>query len=85
MPGKRFDTPVAVDFHQDGHVTRIASARDAAQLLMDVRWPERGPMHEAAVDTCLKVLDGHRSTIDAHRAFREAALEAGILRENLPL
>ncbi|MGO4842821.1 DUF982 domain-containing protein, partial [Rhizobiaceae sp. 2RAB30] len=38
-----------------------------------------GPRHRDAVDTCLKVLDGHRSTIDARNAFIEAAREAHIL------
>jgi hypothetical protein len=57
----------------------VSSAREAAQLLMDVRWPKRGDRHRDATDACLKVLEGQRSTADAETAFLEAASEAGIL------
>jgi hypothetical protein len=77
MPDKRFAEAVEIDF---GGVRSVASARSAAQALLDVRWPRRGPRYRDAVDTCLKLLDGHRPPLDAHRAFVEAAREAGILK-----
>ena len=43
-------------------------------------WPgERDEWHRDALDACLKVLDGHRLTEDAEKAFREAAHMSGIL------
>jgi hypothetical protein len=48
-------------------------------------WPgERGPRHRDAIDACLKVLEGYRSTIDAEKAFADAAIEAGFLLEGPP-
>ena len=59
---------------------RIASANQAADLLMSADWPgERDEWHRDAVDACLKVIEGHRSTEDAEKAFRQAAAKAGIL------
>jgi hypothetical protein len=43
------------------------------------RGAERNEWHRDALDACLKVLEGHRSTIDAERAFREAVQRARIL------
>lgn len=76
MPEKKFSKPVRVTFPAPQIVN---SARQAAQVLMDVRWPKKGPRHRDATEACLKVLDGHRSTEDAETAFIEAAREAGIL------
>ena len=76
MPIKKFSAPIHVTFPG---VSSVSSAKEAAQLLMDVRWPKPGPRHRDATETCLKVLDGHRSTADAESAFVEAAREAGIL------
>ena len=43
-------------------------------------WPgERDQWHRDALDACLKVIEGYRSTADAETAFREAADRAGIL------
>lgn len=57
--------------------TRISDVASALHLLTE-RWPEqRGPRHRDAVDTCLKVIDGHRSSQEARRALIEAASEAG--------
>lgn len=76
MTDKRFSHPVTVNFPT---VQVVATARAAALVLMDVRWPKKGPRHRDATETCLKVIDGHRSTEDAEVAFREAAEEANIL------
>ena len=74
---KEFAQSVAVD----GPAGRIdvGSAQQAYDMLSDPSWPERGPAHEEAVETALKVLDGHRSTVDSHDTFVRAAKEAGIL------
>jgi hypothetical protein len=76
---KRFQRPVVVSLGQADEELAVRNTRQAADLLL-TRWPaRRGPRHRDAVDACLKVLDGHRSTVDAYDAFREAAEEAGIL------
>ncbi|MDQ6434560.1 DUF982 domain-containing protein [Mesorhizobium sp. LHD-90] len=74
-----FARPVAVRI--DGRIVVAEDARQARDLLSQ-RWPERrGPRHRDAFETCLKVIDGHRSSVDAEARFREAAEEAGILAE----
>lgn len=74
-----FSSPVAIRL-PDGTTRDVASVRKASELLMDVDWPgERDDRHEAALDACLKVLDGHRSVEDGREAFMEAARSAGIL------
>jgi hypothetical protein len=78
-PDKRFQEPVMISLDQGGKPIAVRNARQATDLLL-TQWPaRRGPRHRDAVDTCLKVLDGHRSTVDARNAFIEAAEEAGIL------
>jgi len=57
----------------------VDTTERALELLMDASWPNQGPRHRDATETCLKVIDGHRSTIDAETTFVEAAREAGIL------
>lgn len=57
----------------------VGSTQQAAGLLLDVDWPERGPRHREATEACLKVLEGYRSTEDARSAFIEAAREAAVL------
>lgn len=75
---KRFQEPVMISLDQGGPIA-VGSTRQATDLLL-TQWPAlRGPRHRDAVDACLKVLDGHRSTVDARNAFIEAAEEAGIL------
>ncbi len=76
---KRFQQPVKISLDPAGEPTVVRSTRQAAELLT-TQWPTtgRGPRHRDAVDACLKVLDGHRSTVDARNALIEAAQEAGI-------
>jgi predicted NUDIX family NTP pyrophosphohydrolase len=78
MPDKRFAEAVEIELGVS--VRTVASARSAAQALLDVRWPRRGPRHREAAETCLKILEGQRPMLDAHSAFVEAAREAGILK-----
>jgi hypothetical protein len=79
MSSKPFEHPVAVLI--DGRKIVVASASQAESLLSS-DWPkERGPRAEDALATCLKVMEGYRSTVDAEVAFRDAAREAGILAD----
>ncbi|MER8462561.1 DUF982 domain-containing protein [Mesorhizobium sp. M1396] len=71
--------PVVVELGHVGKYRHIRSAQEAAECLMTV-WPlNRGPRHRDALDTCLKVLEGYRSTADARRALIEAAKESEVL------
>ena len=75
---KAFETPVRIAWKDDE--TAVATAREALLILSSVDWPgERGLLHEDAVETALKVLDGHRSAVDGRDRFVEAARQAGIL------
>jgi hypothetical protein len=76
---KPFDKPVTLCLGPPGEYAVVASTSQAVECLLQ-QWPERhGPRHRDALDTCYKVLDGHRSTIDARQALVEAADEAGVL------
>ena len=75
---KAFSRPILVRAEPDD-LRSIVSVDQAAEFLMS-GWPaERDDWHRDAVDACLKVLEGYRSTADAERAFREAAQRAGIM------
>ncbi len=79
MDKKPFDSPVTLELGRIGRYRRIENVQEAAECLMTV-WPlNRGARHRDAVETCLKVLDGHRSTEDARRALIEAAMESEVL------
>ncbi len=79
MDDKRFSRTILVALGEGGETHDVGSAREATELLMSTAWPERGERHREAAETCMKVLEGARSTVDAERAFSEAAVEAGIL------
>lgn len=84
MVDKRFGNPVTIELDASGERRTVSSVREAADCLMEA-WPaaHRGPAHRDALDTCLKVIDGHRSVIDAERAFVEAAWEARVFVSDL--
>lgn len=71
--------PQAVTLVFGDQTRRVVSVQEAYELLI-TDWPEqaRGDRHRDATDACLKVLDGHRSAIDAEQALRDAAREAGM-------
>jgi hypothetical protein len=76
---KPFAHPILIHDRQPGGTRSIGSANEAADFLMS-DWPgARDEWHRDAVDACLKVMEGYRSTIDAEQAFREAARRAGLL------
>lgn len=76
---KEFEQAVMID--SSGGPVEVTTAQEAYDVLSDPAWPDRGPAHEEAVETALKVLDGHRSTVDAYDTFLRAAKEAGNLVE----
>jgi hypothetical protein len=83
MTPKLFHRPVAVSHGTGGKTLKIESADQAADLLMSADWPgERDEWHRDAVDACMKVIEGYRSTEDAEKTFRQAAEKAGILLAN---
>lgn len=82
MEDKQFSHVIRVRFKEFGQIRTITDAHEALDCLMYC-WPaERGPRHRDALDACLKVIDGHRSAIDAEKAFSEAAREADILEQS---
>lgn len=84
MDSKPFEEPVIVELSSIGRFRHIRNTREAVECLMTV-WPlNRGPRYRDAVETCLKVLDGHRSIADARRALIEAAREAGVVVSTEP-
>lgn len=84
MDNKRFSHAIHVRFKQFGQGRTVTDAHEALDCLMYC-WPaKRGPRHRDALDACLKVIEGHRSTIDAEKAFTEAAREADILEKGQP-
>lgn len=74
---KLFPTPLTI--RRSRTAVAVRSVRQALDLLTDPGWPVRGPRHREATEACLKVLEGYRSTEDAHVAFADAAEEASLL------
>lgn len=71
--------PEPVTLSLDGENITVSTVQEAVTLL-STRWPEgaRGPRRQDALDTCLKVLEGHRSAVDARVALLAAVEEAGM-------
>ena len=80
---KPFEHPIRVST-PDGPA-EIASIREALDFLSS-RWTAaQDAAHRVSVETCLKVLDGHRSSVDGFNAFCAAAKASGLLLdENSP-
>ena len=80
MTKSYFAEPVQIKFLNRHALVR--NAREAAQMLFDVRWPKGGPKYQRAVEICLQMLDRRRGPAeDGKAAFMDAAEEAGILIE----
>ncbi|RST87475.1 DUF982 domain-containing protein [Aquibium carbonis] len=75
-----FDQPVRLSL-PDGSVS-VGNAREAFDVLSNPSWPERGIEHQQAIDAALKVIDGHRSAVDARDGLIRAARQAGTLAED---
>src|SRR5262245_42266036 len=74
---KPFSRPVVVRLGASRRRS-IGSAEEAAAFLTS-EWPgERNGFHRDAVDACLKVLEGYRSTADAETAVRDLVARAGM-------
>lgn len=79
MDDKPFDVPVTLSLGPLGEYVVVASTSQAVECLLQ-QWPEQhGARQRDALDTCYKVLDGHRSSVDARQALVAAAEEAGVL------
>lgn len=72
-----FDRPVHLSGANGSYPVR--NAKEAFDVLSGTNWPRRGTEHAQAIDTALKVIDGHRSAVDARDALVRAAQEAGNL------
>ncbi|RWE21539.1 MAG: DUF982 domain-containing protein [Mesorhizobium sp.] len=62
-------------------VQEIANVADAVDFLND--WPEelKDHTHEAALQACCDVYDGHKPISAAHQAFLDFAKRAAILED----
>lgn len=82
MDDKRFDEPVSILIGEMGKIRVISSTREAAECLLQYRWPKgTGKKHRAARQACLDVLSGLRKASVARKALAEAARESDILVE----
>ncbi|MDN2578512.1 DUF982 domain-containing protein [Aquibium sp. ELW1220] len=78
---------MAIEFEQPvelsgpGGPVTVRTAKEAFEVLSATDWPVRGIEHEQAIDAALKVVDGHRSAVDARDALVRAAREAGNLAD----
>lgn len=85
MENKPFDKPVYIAFGKTGQHRNVTSVREAAEVLLDDKWPaEAGKRHLAARKACLAVLEGLKEARAARKAFEDAASEANILRDPPP-
>jgi hypothetical protein len=73
-----FSEPVRLNL--DGSIRTVSSLYGAEQMMVDIAWPIHGHCYEEALAAIVLAIDGKRSTADAERAFRAAAVEAGLLR-----
>ena len=76
---KPFALPIVIRSSTPQNVRTIESVEQAADFLMSEWSGDRDNWHRDALDACLKVLEGHRSTIDAEHAFREFAQRADLV------
>lgn len=75
---KPLDPPVMLSLA--GNEVSVETVQQAILLLSDVDWPgPRDELHADALETCIKVLDGHRSTEDARTRLEEVARAADVL------
>jgi hypothetical protein len=80
-----FDAPVTVIDASQTRAFEVTNTRQAAEILLH-RWPnEWSGRHRAARLACLAVLKGFKPPMLARSAFAEAAREAAILAEEMPL
>lgn len=81
MQNQSFNKPVSIEFGRIGQIWNIGSAREAAERMLDERWPGHGPTDNRARRALLEALEGKADAAKARAAFRAAAKAAGILVE----
>lgn len=72
---------VPVAFGRAGDTYLVNSVRQAAEMMLDDRWPGKGASDRKAREALLAAMEGTGSVEDAREAFRRAAKAAKILRE----
>ncbi|MER8396403.1 DUF982 domain-containing protein [Mesorhizobium sp. M0045] len=73
-----FSPPVYVKTDRPGITYGCNNVEGAAEELM--KWTERGPKWNLAVQACSDAFEGRVSPNDVRKAFEEAAEEEGVLR-----
>ncbi|MCJ8053920.1 DUF982 domain-containing protein [Shinella curvata] len=70
--------PITFETATLGKYWTVTSTAEAARALME-RWPvTAGPAYEAALRTCLAVMEGKVRPAEARQAFLNAAEEADV-------
>lgn len=73
-----WEEPVTFETSKLGKYWTVTSTAEAARALME-RWPVAvGAAYEAALRTCLAVMEGKVRSAEARRAFLDAAEEADV-------
>ena len=81
MKMKVFPSPVPIRFGKIGLIHSVATVEEAAKLLRDTRWPNKGRVNLRARMACIEASNGLGTCHDAWTAFVKAAREAGVLLE----
>jgi hypothetical protein len=81
MKTKVFPSPVPIRFGKIGLIHSVATVEEAAKLLRDPRWPNKGRVNLRARMACLEAANGLGTCHDAWEAFVQAARVAGVLLE----
>jgi hypothetical protein len=66
---------------QIGLIHSVATVEEAAKLLRDLRWPNKGRVNLRARMACMEAFNGLGTCHEAWAAFVKAAREAGVLLE----
>ncbi|RUV18892.1 DUF982 domain-containing protein [Mesorhizobium sp. M7A.F.Ca.MR.245.00.0.0] len=73
-----FSPVVPVRTEKVGITLGVSNVEAAAEELM--KWPEKGPKWNKAVQLCIDCFEDRASPQDVQKAFEEAAKEQGMLR-----
>ena len=79
MDDKSFPQPVRFE-NTSGQAVMVASVEEAVEFLSATAPADRGPRHRDALEICLKVLAGERSTAEAQEALSKALDEQDVAR-----
>jgi hypothetical protein len=75
-----FHSPVYIETDRPGFTYVCTNVESAAVELM--KWTTRGPKWKEAVEVCMALIEGERTTDDVRNAFEAAAEEEGLLRSS---